>query len=136
MTARMMVSVVIATLLTITPMSAQQPASDRSLADQHVDTVNGLSLEQAIARALEGEPALRAARAQVDVAEGMKLQASLRPNPSVVFEQRDEPNGPDNQTMVGMEWPLELFRRATRTAVADREVTSTRLGVADRERLL
>ena len=136
MTARLTVCVVIATLVIPPKALAQQPMPDAPLADRYVDTVNGLTLEQAIARAMQQEPALRAARAQVDVAEGMRLQASLRPNPSVSFERREEPRGSDNQTMVGLEWPLDLFRRGARTAVADREVTATRLGVADRERQL
>ena len=35
-----------------------------------------------------------------------------------------------------MEWPLELFRRKPRAAVADRELQVAELAVADRERLL
>jgi len=35
-----------------------------------------------------------------------------------------------------VEWPLDLFRRGERVAVADREVTVARLSVSDRERLL
>ena len=85
---------------------------------------------------IEQEPSLRAARSQIDVAQGMRLQASLRPNPSVSFERREEPGGTDNLTTVGVEWPLDLFRRSERIAVADREVATAQLAVADRERLL
>jgi hypothetical protein len=106
------------------------------LARRFVDPVNGLSLEQATARAIEQEPSLRAVRSQVDAALGAKLQASLRPNPSVSFERREEPGGMDNLTAVGVEWPLDLFRRSRRLAVADGEVTVARLSAADRERLL
>jgi cobalt-zinc-cadmium efflux system outer membrane protein len=66
----------------------------------------------------------------------MRLQASLRPNPSVSVERREEPDGTDNQTMVAVQWPLDLFRRDSRMAVAEREVTTARAAVADRERLL
>jgi cobalt-zinc-cadmium efflux system outer membrane protein len=66
----------------------------------------------------------------------MRLQASLRPNPTVSFERREEPAGTDNQTMVAVEWPLDLFRRSRRVAVADGEVGVTELAVADQERLL
>jgi cobalt-zinc-cadmium efflux system outer membrane protein len=38
--------------------------------------------------------------------------------------------------MVGVEWPLDLFRRDGRIAVADREVATVQLAVADRERVL
>ena len=135
MTTRIVLSVLIAALMTEVSAVAQAPISE-PVAKQYVDSVNGLSLEQAIARALEQEPSLRAARSEIDVARGMRLQASLRPNPTVSFERREEPAGTDNQTMVAVEWPLDLFRRSGRVAAADREVGVTELAVADQERLL
>ncbi|HEU4689835.1 MAG TPA: TolC family protein, partial [Vicinamibacterales bacterium] len=136
MTTRIALSVLIATLLTGVSISAQSPSGQAPLARRFVDPANGLSLEQAIARAIEQEPSLRAARSQVEVAQGTKIQASLRPNPSVSFERREEPGGTDNLTTVGVEWPLDLFRRDGRIAVADREVETAQLAVADRERIL
>lgn len=135
MTARIVLSVLIAALLTELSAFAQGPAQTPVL-DRYVDAVNGLSLEQAIARALEQEPSLRASRSQIDVARGMRLQASLRPNPTVVVERREEPAGTDNLTTVAVEWPLDLFRRPRRVAVADRQVIAVQLAVADRQRLL
>lgn len=135
MTTRVVLSVLIAALMTEVSAVAQAPASAPA-AERYVDPVNGLSLEQAIARALEQEPSLRAARTEIDGARGMRLQASLRPNPTLSLERREEPAGTDNQTMVGVDWPLDLFRRSPRVAVADREVAATELAVADRERLL
>jgi cobalt-zinc-cadmium efflux system outer membrane protein len=132
MTTRIALSVLIATLLIGVSTSAQSPAGRR----RYVDSANGLSLEEAIARALEREPSLRATRSQVDVARGARQQASLRPNPSATFEWRDEPGGTDHLTTVGVEWPLELFRRGGRINVADREVATAQLAVVDRERLL
>ena len=82
MTTRIALSVLIATLLT-SVATAQSPGGQAPAATRFVDPANGLSLDQAIARALEQEPSLRAARSGVDVAQGMKQQASLRPNPSV-----------------------------------------------------
>jgi cobalt-zinc-cadmium efflux system outer membrane protein len=38
--------------------------------------------------------------------------------------------------MVGVQWPLDLFRKSSRLAVAESEVATARLAVADRERLL
>jgi outer membrane protein, heavy metal efflux system len=136
MTPRMMLSVFIATLLTGVSSSAQSPGGQLPLAGTFVDPANGMSLEQAIALAIEQEPSLRAARSQVEVAQGTKLQASLRPNPSVSFERREEAGGTDNLTTIGVEWPLDLFRRSGRVAVADREITTAQLAVADRERVL
>ena len=135
MTTRIVLSVLIAALMTeisgLAQTTPQQPVADR-----YVDRVNGLSLEQAVARALDQEPSLRAARSEIDVAGGMRHQASLRPNPSVSFERREEPAGTDNQTTVSVEWPLDLFRRSQRVALADRALAAVQLRVADRERLL
>ena len=136
MITRIALSVLIATLLTGVSTSAQSSGGRAALAGRFVDPANGLSLEQAIARAIEQEPSLRAARSQVEVAQGTKLQASLRPNPSFSFERREEPAGMDNLTTVGVEVPLDLFRRSGRIAVANREVTAALLSAADRERLL
>ena len=135
MTTRIVLSILIAALTTGVPALAQTP-SQTPAAERYIDPVNGLSLEQAIARALEREPSLRAARSEIEVARGMRLQASLRPNPSMSFERREEPAGTDNQTTVAVEWPLDLFRKSRRVAVADHEVTAVQLSVADRERLL
>ena len=136
MTARIAFSVLIATLSAGVSGSAQSPADQAPAAGRFVDPVNGLSLEQAIARAIEQEPSLRAARSQVEEAQGAKTQASLRRNPSLSFERRDEPGGTDTLTTVGIEWPLDVFRRDGRIAVADREVATAQLAVADRQRVL
>jgi outer membrane protein, heavy metal efflux system len=136
MTIRIALTVLMATLLANVSASAQSPGGQAPFAGRFVDPANGLTLEQAIARALEQEPSLRAARSQVQAAEGTRIQASLRPNPSVSFERRAEPGGTDNVTSVGVEWPLDLFRRSRRIAVADREVTTAQMSAADRERLL
>jgi cobalt-zinc-cadmium efflux system outer membrane protein len=136
MTTRIALSVLIATLVTGASTSAQSPGIQAPLAGRFVDPANGLSLEQAIERAIEQEPSLRAARSQIDVAQGTRLQASLRPNPSVSFERREEPGGTDSLTTVAVDWPLDLFRRGGRIAVFDREIATAQLAVADRERVL
>ena len=136
MTTRIAFGVLIATLITNVSISAQSSDAQVPLAAGFVDPANGLSLEQAIARGIEQEPSLRAARSQVDVAHGTSLQASLRPNPLVSFERREEPGGTDNLTTLGVEWPLDLFRRSERIAVAEREVSTAQLASADRERVL
>lgn len=117
--------IIIATLLVTPPATAQ-----------YVDETSGLSLAGAVARAIEREPSLRAARADVEVARGVRLQAGLRPNPTLSFERREEPAGTDNQTMAGVEWPLDLGRKTGRVQVAERELEATQLSAADRERLL
>ena len=135
MTTRLVLSVIIATLISHPLVFAQAPVHT-STTERFVDPINGLSLDDAIARALAQEPSLRSARSQIDVAQGMRSQAALRPNPTASFERRQEPAGTDNQTTVGVEWPLDLFRRGARVAVADREVAAVQSAVAERERLL
>jgi outer membrane protein, heavy metal efflux system len=104
--------------------------------DPYQDRQHGMSLDDAIATAIAHEPGLREARADLDQARAMRDQAGLRPNPSMSVEYRGEPGGTDNQTMVSVQWPLELSRRTGRTNVADREITASELRLRDRERLL
>src|SRR5688572_33018084 len=54
-----------------TPEAAQAPA-----VKQYLDRETGLSLREAIAGALEREPELRGARAEIEAARGMRLQRS------------------------------------------------------------
>jgi outer membrane protein, heavy metal efflux system len=124
------------TLLIAASASAQVTDTETTVVARFVDRINGLSLDQAVARALQLEPSLQAARTGIDVAKGMRQQAALRPSPSVSFERREEPAGTDNQTMVAVEWPLDLFRKSGRVTVAEREVTAAEQAVADRQRLL
>ena len=113
------------------PMREQPPT-----ASTYIDPAGSLTIGAAVAQALDREPSLRATRSRVDAASGMRQQAELRPNPSVVFSQQGEPAGTDNQTRVEVQWPLDLFRKTGRVAVADREVDAARQSAADRERIL
>jgi len=110
------------------------PSSVPSTINQYYDMQRGISLDEAIDMAIAREPELHATRAEVEVARGTRTQAGLRPNPSLSVEWRDEPSGTDNQAMIEVQWPLDLFRRPGRTNVADREVAVAELAVMDRER--
>jgi outer membrane protein, heavy metal efflux system len=134
-TLRTILSALLAALITPAAVIAQT-SRDTPTSQRFVDPINGLSLEEAIGRALAQEPSLRAARAQIDVAQGLRRQAALRPNPTASLERREEPIGTDNLTAIGVEWPLDLFRRAPRTAAADRKVSAVQSAVADRARVL
>ena len=101
------------------PLEAQQLATT----DRYVDPA-GLTIAQATAMGLQQEPGLREVRTAIDAARGERQQAGRRPNPSVSAERREEMGGGDNQTMIGIELPLDLFRRPARIAVADRIVTA------------
>lgn len=105
-------------------------------AAHYIDQQTGMSLDAAISRALEHEPSLRAVRAEVAVARGLRQQAARRPNPTLSFERRDEPAGSDAQTSVGVELPLDLFRKRGRVDTADRELETSQFAASDRERLL
>jgi cobalt-zinc-cadmium efflux system outer membrane protein len=117
---------------------AQQPAPHERAdpASAYIDPVNGLGLDEAIARALAQEPSLRASRSEIDVTRGLREQAALRPNPAVSFSQQQEPAGTDNQTRIEVQWPLDLFRKAGRVGVADREIEVAQHATANRERTL
>lgn len=103
---------------------------------QELPAAAGLTLGQAIAVALEREPTARAARAEVEVARGSRRQAGLRPNLAVALERRQEPGGLDSATEASVEWPLDLFRRPARVAIADAEVTVAAHDEADARRQL
>ncbi len=81
-----------------------------------------LTLPQALALALQHNPGLAAARADVDASSGARLQAQARPNPalSVLLEdtRRDT-----RTTTVQINQPIELGgQRAARVDAADRGV--------------
>ena len=99
-----------------------------------INPATGLSIEQAIEEALRQEPALAAARAEIGVAAGERRQAALRPNPDVMFEQREQVRGMDRQTNVSVEMPLDLFARGPRMLTADRRVGAAEAAVRERER--
>jgi cobalt-zinc-cadmium efflux system outer membrane protein len=128
--------VILAVVLVASSVNARAQSDAASTTSLYVDPASGLSLEEAITRALETEPSLRASREQINMALGARRQADLRPNPSASFEQRAEPGGTDRLTTASVEWPLDLFRRAGRVGVADLAVTDAKLAAADRKRLL
>src|SRR4026207_1981552 len=122
---------------------ASLSATAQTQTDQHapmappfLDPVNGVPRDEATAQALQHEPSLRAARADVEVARGMRMQAELKPNPTVSFAQQVEPSGTDAQTRVDVQWPLDLFRKSGRVAVAERQIEATQHATSDRQRLL
>lgn len=127
----MTLTMAILCLCLVRTTSAQEPAA----ASRYLDPA-GLTVAQAIAEGLRQEPGLREARAAIEAARGERRQAALRQNPLVSGERREEVGGGDNQTAIGVEWPLDLFRRSARITVAERSVTVMERGAEDRERLL
>jgi outer membrane protein, heavy metal efflux system len=94
-----------------------------------------MTVERLVSIALESAPELRAARAEIAVTNGQVTQAGLRPNPSLMGTQE---MGTESTmtTTVGVEWPLDLFRRPARIEAAQRASDVVFRSVQDRERLL
>ena len=93
------------------------------------------TIEQLVTTALDRSPEIRAARTAITAAGGQLTQAGLRPNPTV-SASRMLMTGEQHQTLVEVEWPLDLFRRPARIGTAQHTVEATTLSVQDRERLL
>ena len=93
------------------------------------------TMEQLVATALERSPEIRAARTAMSAAGGQLTQAGLRPNPTFSGSQMLM-TGAQHQTLLEVEWPLDLFRREARVGTARHAVEATTLGVQDRERML
>jgi len=113
-----------------------QEAPSTTVAQQFISAERGLSLTQLVATALERSPMVLAARARVEAARGERLQSEVRPNPGLISDFREQIGGTDRQAMVGLSWPLDLFRKAGRTDVANSGVEMADNELRNTERLL
>jgi cobalt-zinc-cadmium efflux system outer membrane protein len=95
-----------------------------------------MTVEQLVALALDRSPTLQAQRLAIARARGEAEQASLRPNPTLSTEQREEIGGADRMTSVMAAWPLELFRRGARVSAAKSQIDVATAEVAEAERQL
>ncbi|AMY10797.1 efflux transporter, outer membrane factor (OMF) lipoprotein, NodT family [Luteitalea pratensis] len=118
------------------PALAQSTGTIPIKASDLLDESEGLALADAMTRAVEGEPELRAARYEVEVSRAVTKQAELRPNPSISVERREEPSGTDNLTAFAVDWPLDLFRRDARVSVATLDADTAARTYDDRIRRL
>lgn len=115
-------------------LALQKPQSSIS---RYYDPNTGLTADDAVRYALAHNGELAAVRSEVEAARGLVQQASLRPNPQLDIERKEQINGADNDTMVGAMLPLELGgRRSSRILVAQRELEMKERLLTDRERLL
>src|SRR5581483_11356055 len=104
-----------------------------------IDPTQGISASDLIRRALASNAELQAARLQIERARARLTQASLRPNPSLDFEQHNGVmNTPgERATFVGVSYPIEPGgKRGRRIDLARAELEAARADVADRERKL
>ena len=104
---------------------------------KYFDPQTGITVEQAVAYALEHNGELLAARKEVDAASAFVKQAALRANPRVDASVSKTIIGTDNNITLNGMLPLELGgRRPARIRVAERELEMRRQDVANRERML
>src|SRR5882672_4144508 len=117
------------------PLAAQEVA--RRSASDFIDSQNGVTESELVARALASNPTLAAEHQEIEIAKGDLLQAGLRKNPSLSLGGLKEVNGDDNRFSIGGSIPLELFgRRARRTELAERKRDATQESLANQERLV
>lgn len=109
-------------------------ASPLLIATAHAQEAAPLTLQDAIARAVESDPGLRAANAGVDAARGGLRQARVRPNPQLSaevenFNGEGELRGFDGaETTFSLSQEIELGgRRSARIRLADRELHGAEL---------
>src|SRR5262249_15262737 len=105
----------------------------------HAQEAAPLSLDQAIARAIDYDPGLRAAQAGVDAAIGGRTQARTRPNPELDaevenFDGTGELRGFDSaETTFSLSQEVEIGgQRRARIRLAERELQGAELDRAIR----
>ena len=104
---------------------------------KYADPQAGLTVDEAVAYALEHNGELLAARKEIDAASALVKQAALRANPKVDASLSKTITGTDNNVTINGMLPLELGgRRSARIRVAERELEMRRQDVANRERIL
>lgn len=104
---------------------------------RYADPQTGLTVDQAVAYALEHNGELLAARKEIDAANALVKQATLRANPKVDASVSKTITETDNNVTLNGMLPLELGgRRPARIRVAERELEMRRQDVANRERML
>jgi len=108
-----------------------------SPAAKYSDQQAGMTVDQAVAYALEHNGELLAARKEIHAATALVKQAGLRSNPTIEANVAKTISGRDNTVMVQGMLPMELGgRRSARLKVAERELEMRQQDVANRERLL
>lgn len=111
-----------------------------SILPNYYNAQDGISLNELIKRALDANLDLTSARLEIEKAKARLVQAKLRPNPTLEFEQesgRLVGNGGDGNFTVGASLPIEIFgRREARINFAQIEIQASEAEVRNRERIL
>lgn len=120
--------------LTVLACAAPVAFSPPDAQAQQAQTLTGLTLDDAIARAIDADPGLRAAQAGVDAARGTRRQAGARANPELGVEVENFDGRGDLRGLQGAEstftlsQQVEMFgQRSARIRVADRQLHGAEL---------
>jgi cobalt-zinc-cadmium efflux system outer membrane protein len=118
-------------------IKASLSLSPNSSLAQYFDPQAGVTVDQAVAYALEHNGELLAVRKEIDAANALIKQAALRANPKVDGSLAKTITGNDNNITLNGILPLELGgRRQARIRVAERELEIRKQDVANRERII
>ena len=84
------------------------------------ETKPSLSLQEAIALAMDGNPELAVAKREIEASQGQVIQGQLRRNPELAYSQEDQQAATRTQTVL-INLPIETGgKRAARIRVAER----------------
>ena len=87
---------------------------------EQIEAATPLSLQEAIALALEGNLDLTVAQREIEAVEGQVIQGRVRPNPELTYSLEDQ-RTPTRTQSVQINLPIELGgKRAARSAAAER----------------
>lgn len=116
------------------------PAPPSPTVALYYDPVQGASSSGLVRRASQSNREIAAARLDITRARARLIQAGLRPNPTLDFEQttgRLTGSAGESETSLGVAVPLEFGgRRRRRVELARAELEAVEAEVADRERRL
>ena len=111
-----------------------------SILPKYYNQQNGISINELVERALQSHQDLAATRLEIEKAKARLIQARLRPNPTLEFEQSSGAvlgSLGGGQFTVGASLPLEIYgRRDARINVAQIEIEASEAEVRNRERTL
>ena len=116
-------------------MTMQATSPSQAITSIYLDPVNGKTVDDLVALALQNNAEIIAMRKEAEAGESLVKQAGLRPNPMVEVSGAKRIGGTDNNEMIQAEQPLELGgRRSSRIKVAKQELEIRKQAVAEKER--
>lgn len=113
------------------------PREESESFSRYLNLQNGMTVDQAVAHALENNGELQALRKETEAARALVKQAGLRPNPTLQASGMRQIRETDSQLIIQGMLPLEFGgRRAARISVAEAELEIRKLAHTNQERVL